>query len=478
MSRQTQRKGIGVDFGTTNSIAAWFDGVKVHLVGLENTGPVMPTATYLDQALKTCTGEEAVNRYIEDNRDRMVELTPEIIGQASLLVSEGNPDDPFSQPETASTAIYGLPMNDRGLKGRLFRGIKRLLGNADIKRLLVFDHPFRLVALMTPVMLRIRKSLEAEAGEVSGGVHLGYPVNFEGRDPFHNNLAMSRLAEAYQHAGFSNMSFYPEPLAATVSFFHDQPHTASGNVLTVDFGGGTLDLSVVHYQGVSFEVLATAGLPIGGDHIDQVIFRELLFPLLGKGEVWNRVKDGQEISSKFPFEEFEDRLIHWPVTYTLNQSHYRAKVLDCIRHGGEIAEKFQRLDDLISHNYSYLVFQAIKDAKAALSSAEETILDIPELDISVTFTRDMLETMMSDMLLQFREIIESVIADAGLGRDSIDLVIRTGGSSLIHAVKKTLLDMFPGRVTEHDPFSSVAAGLAIASYYNYQHRSESQSPLE
>jgi hypothetical protein len=34
-------------------------------------------------------------------------------------------------------------------------------------------------------------------------------------------------------------------------------------------------------------------------------------------------------------------------------------------------------------------------------------------------------------------------------------------------VKDLLESYFPGKVTEHDPFTSVAAGLAIASYHGY-----------
>jgi len=43
----------------------------------------------------------------------------------------------------------------------------------------------------------------------------------------------------------------------------------------------------------------------------------------------------------------------------------------------------------------------------------------------------------------------------------IDLVLRTGGSSLIPAVKDILENQFAGKVVEHDPFTSVAAGLPL-----------------
>ena len=56
---------------------------------------------------------------------------------------------------------------------------------------------------------------------------------------------------------------------------------------------------------------------------------------------------------------------------------------------------------------------------------------------------------------------------AGLDAGAIDIVLCTGGSSLIPAVRGILEDHFSGRVVEHDPFTSVAAGLAIASYTDW-----------
>ncbi len=463
--------GVGIDFGTSNSAAAWYDGRQVVLVELEADDAIMPTAMHLDRQLKTTTGKGAVDQYIDENRDRIVELTPELIAKSALLTGEADAEDPHSEAEVSSSSVYGQPWVDRGMPGRLFRGVKRLLGNQSIRRLLVFDHAFRVVALITPILLRIRTSIEQVLPEPFGEAHFGHPVWFEGSDQHRNELAFSRLQEACHHAGIPRLSFYPEPVAATLSYLHDEPGPDQGRVLTVDFGGGTLDLSVIEFRGLSFKVLSTAGMSLGGDHIDQLIFEKLLFPLLGKGETWRRVKDGTLIENEFPFDEFADRLLNWAVTYTLNQNRYRAKVADCIRQGGEAAVKFERLDDLITHNYCYLVFQAIKDAKARLSSVDETVLDIPELDLAIEFTRDGLESIMAGMLQQIDGIVDRAAADASCRLEDIDIVIRTGGSSQIAAVRELLERKFPGRVTEHDPFTSVAAGLAIASYHQYQFKS-------
>ena len=285
--------GLGIDFGTSNSAVAWCDGKEVVLLELDGSDQIMPTALHLNRDLITTVGQPAVEKYIEENRDRIVELTPEIIAKSSMVTSAAESSNPVSQAEISSRDVYGQPWVDRGMPGRLFRGVKRLLGNASIRRLLVFDYPFRIVALVTPILVQIREKIEARLG-ASGSlnVHLGRPVLFEGHGSLSNDLALSRLSEASKYAGIQELSFYPEPVAATLSYLHDKKGLEHGRVLTLDFGGGTLDLSVVTFNDLTFDVLSTAGLPIGGDHIDQLIFEHLLFPLLGKGEVWRRMVDG------------------------------------------------------------------------------------------------------------------------------------------------------------------------------------------
>ena len=462
------RIGVGIDFGTTNSTAAVFDGENVSLIGLESDSPIMPSATYIDADLQTITGQAAIDRYIEGNTGRTVELVPEVIGRATLAVGAADPSG--QRPaETLTHAVYGASMIDTGLRGRLFRGTKRLLGNERVQRLMVFDHPFRLVALITPILLRIRQELETAGIDVSSAC-VGHPVNFEGRDVERNEVALSRLGEAYGHAGVKDHRFYPEPIAAAVSFLHEKPAAAGDVILTVDFGGGTLDFCVLERRsGSDFSVVATHGIALGGDHIDQRIFSRLLFPLLGKGERWRRRgTDRQEIETQFPFEDYEDLLLNWAVTYLLNQNRYTTPVLECISQGGEARLKFRRLRELIQQNYSYLAFQGIKDFKAELSFADSAVLDIAEIDIEAALTRVEFEDVIDDSLTRVEQAVLETIQRANIVANDVDIVLRTGGSSLIPAVHHLLNNHFPERVVDHDPFTSVAAGLAIADYHDYQ----------
>ena len=459
------RLGIGIDFGTTNSAAAVYDGEQVTLIQLEREDPIMPSATYIDRDLQTVTGLEAIESYITDNTGRTVELVAEVIGQATLAVGAADPEG-RKAVDTLTQNVYGEPMKDTGLQGRLFRGTKRLLGNKDVRRLMVFDHPFRLVALITPILLRIKHAFDAASADASSGC-VGHPVTFEGRDEHRDQLALSRLGEAYGYAGVKEHRFYPEPIAAAVSFLHDHPDADGETVLTVDFGGGTLDFCVLRrLPGNTFDVVTTHGIALGGDHIDQRVFRKLIFPLLGKGERWRRRGTDREIETLFPFEDYEDLLLNWAVTYLLNQNKFTTPVLDCIAQGGDAVLKFRRLREVIQNNLSYVLFQGIKDFKAELSDVDETVLDIPEADIEVRLTRGEFEELIADLLDRVDEAVRVAIGKSGLAASDIDIVLRTGGSSLIPAVHDMLNEHFPGRVVNHDPFTSVAAGLAIADYHD------------
>lgn len=465
--------GVGLDFGTSNSAVAWFDGESLHRVRLQQDGPILPTAIHLDRSYAALVGSAAIERYVEENRGRRVELVAEVIGESASSIGGNNTGDDISGLETQRNVVYG-PLYDRTLPGRLFLGLKRLLGDPDIERLSVFERNYRIVALLTPILTHMRECTERDLPPPLPAIHAGRPVVFEGRVDDRNSVAVTRLTEAYEHAGFKVAEFYPEPVAATLSWLHGARRQERGIALTVDFGGGTLDLAAVRFDGPRFDVLATHGMALGGDRIDQLIFEQMLFPELGKGERWVREVDGRVVDTLFPFHEYESSLINWPITFLLNQNYTRAMVVDRIARGGVGVEKFQRLLDLISFNYSHNCFQAIRRAKVALSTQAQTLIDIPELNLTVPFSRTQLDVILAPVLAGTRECIDIVLARAGIAPGGVDVVIRTGGTSEIVAVRRLLEDLFPGRVEGHDPFTSVACGLAIANWRSQVERNRSE----
>ena len=236
-------------------------------------------------------------------------------------------------------------------------------------------------------------------------------------------------------------------------------------MLTVDFGGGTLDLCVMKLvSGSGFEVVATHGLGLGGNHIDQLLLRKRIFPLIGEGGHWNKRTEQSEARARFPFEDFAPLLLNWAVSHQLNQNRFTSVIEQAIQGGGDDVPAFQRLKDYVRQNLGFVVFQAIGECKIALSESGQTLLDIPELDISRPIKRSEFEWLIDDLLEQFSQAVHRTLEIAGLDSEAIDLVLRTGGSSEIPAVIDLLDCFFPERVVRHDTFGSVSKGLAILSY--------------
>ena len=123
---------------------------------------------------------------------------------------------------------------------------------------------------------------------------------------------------------------------------------------------------------------------------------------------------------------------------------------------------------MITNNYSYLVFQEIRKAKAAISATDFSQIDIPELDLTIDISRADFDGIISGILHEIETTIDEVLKRSNIGPNEITIVVRTGGSSQIASVKAMLGKKFPNKVVEHNPFTSVAIGLAIASYYDLE----------
>src|SRR5690606_17278527 len=130
---------------------------------------------HLDRAYAALVGGTAIDRYVEENRGRRVELVAELIGESASSVTGNESGEDISRLQTNRETVYG-PLQDRTLPGRLFLGLKRLLGDPEIERLSVFERHYRLVALLTPILLHIRGALERELAPPLPPLHAGRPV--------------------------------------------------------------------------------------------------------------------------------------------------------------------------------------------------------------------------------------------------------------------------------------------------------------
>ena len=115
-------------------------------------------------------------------------------------------------------------------------------------------------------------------------------------------------------------------------------------------------------------------------------------------------------------------------------------------------------------NLAYTVFQAIERAKVALADEEHAEIVVDELDLCVPPDSDTLDSIVGPLIDEAAAALDAVLDAADVEADRLAVVVRTGGSSRLRAATRLLEDRFPGRLVEHDPFTSIAAGLAIASW--------------
>jgi len=452
MTAAPRRVGIGVDFGTTNSSVALFDGKNTVPVDfpLEDSD-IVPSAIYFQRGrlARPILGSDAVDTYIRENENRVVQLSQEDLGELQMFVAD----------QTFTFQIHAL--TDKDLPGRLFRSLKRWLGDRTIESIPIFQKRVPTVALITPILSHLALAFGLTDED---RVYMGRPVRFGGDD----EIAQERLGKSAAEADYKDIVFYPEPVAAAVSYLRNKAVSADGTYLCFDFGGGTLDLCVLDASGGEFAVRSTHGIPLGGDLIDQLIYKRKLFPELGDGcPLTMECMDGSKKTYRFRLYQYEEGLLNWQLAYRLQQPDLMAPVAKNLKLEGETGLKFWRLHTIIRRNYSYRVLRAIEEAKIRLSDNTQTTIEIPELKLSVPIKRSEFDTYLKDYLEEIDECVRTALDDAEASPSDICGVVCTGGSSRIPVVQAHLTNTLGQPVEEHDVFSGVAAGLAIADYHGY-----------
>jgi hypothetical chaperone protein len=454
--------GVGIDYGTSNSSVAAFDGETLRMLEIDAgaaSREVMPTALYLDRKLAGTVGQAAIDRYIRENAGRRVTLEREQVGQIEIHVASTD-ESQYLGGDGISFEAQVHAFTDQGLPGRLFRGVKRWLGTEKLDRLRVFDGRYRLVALVTPVLLHMAEAARASTART----YVGRPVHYESGGPGADEVAARRMREACGHAGLHDFALHPEPIAAALSYLHRHADAQPRVVLAFDFGGGTLDFALIRARGRDFEILATHGIGFGGDEINRILYRAKVFPELGEGLFQHIPIDDHVQRVRFPFDIFAERLLNWSLAFELNRTELCELIGQGMRESAEARRKLGRLFELVTRNQAYLVIQAIERAKVELSSRDATAIQLEELDLDVPLQRRELEALLEPGLARIDRCIDELLERADLGAEAVDVVVRTGGSSHIPVVIARLDARFPGRVVAHDPFTSIAAGLAIAAF--------------
>jgi hypothetical chaperone protein len=442
---------LGIDFGTTNSAIALYDDGKLTpvIVGAEEENPdVLPSLIYITREGDTIAGMPAARAYLQRETGRPVKWERRYVGTLDMLVSSGG-----SSPILVTEEIW--VQIDVAANGRLLQSIKSALRDPAYEGSYIFDRWYTLDELIAVVLEALKVAAETQLGKPCDGIVMGRPVKFSD-DPEIDARASEILYKAARWVGFENISFEMEPVG--VSYLHHISSPARHTALVFDFGGGTLDLTVARLGGDARpEILAQRGVLVGGDDLDMRIMQSLL-KYFGQGST----VDG------YPFpHDMLDLLLKWQTMPEISRPQYMERIREFRRPSKPQA--VEALKTLVTQNVGYKLFTEIERVKKALSTSIIEKLDFSHgaIQIREVITRNQFEGMIEAEIAKVEEGIWDVVDQSGLAPGEIDVVLRTGGSSLVPAFINMLERIFgEGKVRDVAPLVSVVGGLAIAAQEN------------
>ena len=412
-----QNTTLGIDFGTSNSAMAVRVGAgPARMVALEGGAPTLPTALFFNaEDQRTHFGRDAVAQYLA------------------------------------------------GTEGRLMRSLKSLLGSALLQdQTVVHGHSVSYQDIIGMFLRMLAHKACDELGGLPAQVVMGRPVHFVDDDPVRDRQAEAALRQAALDAGFAEVSFQLEPIAAALDY--EQRIDRESLVLVVDIGGGTSDFTVVRLgperqaraERVS-DVLATTGVHVGGTDFDRRLSLDLLMPLLG---FRHKGPTGREVPSRVFFDLSTWHLIQWL---------YSPKALrdaQNLRPDYADARMHERLMHVLRERLGHRLADTVEQAKIAASLADAhapMALGWIEAGLEATVTPQGLAQFLAQPLAQVVACAGECVRQAGLGPQGVDAIYLTGGSSALRPLRQALRAAFPGTPqVEGDLFGGVAAGLAVS----------------
>ena len=417
MVRGSGNDALGIDFGTSNSAVSYkaADGLA-RLVPLEGTLTAMPTAVFFNsEDHSTHFGREAISLYLAGVEGRLMRSLKSLLG--SQLLDE-------------ETAIGGGVISFRAV-------IARFLGELRGRASRHLDHaPKRVV--------------------------IGRPVYFVDDDPERDKRAQEALAQAAATAGFEQVSFELEPIAA--AFDYERRVERESLVLIVDIGGGTSDFTVVRLgpgrMAVSDrapDILATAGVHIGGTDYDQKLNLEQVMPLLGFRHLG---PSGREVPSPTFLDLSSWHLIHWMYTPKMTRQARN------LRSSYTITTLHDRLMTVLEHRLGHMLASKVEEAKIASSVHDRSAtIDLPQVEAGLCAVLDApdMARHLAALMERVVECAAGCVARAGLKASELDAIYLTGGSSSLRPFQQLLRQRFPATpIVEGDLFGGVASGLVYA----------------
>jgi hypothetical chaperone protein len=444
---------IGLDFGTTTTVASVFDGQTLRLIPLDRSEPtptIMRSVLLVSRAGEVMVGRTAIDHYNTSNVGRAVEYQDVGLGILQMHFAD----------MTITRDIYAVV--DANAPARLFQSLKTALRDPSYTSTDVFGTRWSVEEIVATFLREVRQRVEEYLGEPVTGVTIGRPVHYTDT-PEGDTLVVERMRRACELAGLPSVTFLEEPVAAAYAF--KQQLAKPQSVFVFDFGGGTLDTTVLLLApNEQPEVLATGGVSIGGDLLDSRIVTGALLPYFGAGATLG--------PHKRPLPAFIlEQLADWQSIAELNRPSTWTLVEQAIEAANRPRE-LRALRALVRQNYGLPLYTAVEQAKRQLSSDLAATIEMAFEDLSFAHElgRIEFERLIGPEMRAIAACVDQTLRDAGANPADIDVAVRTGGSSRIPRCVRLLAERFGAeRLHAMDSFTSVGAGLGVAAWESTRH---------
>jgi hypothetical chaperone protein len=406
-----------IDFGTSNSAVAVPDAAdSMRLIELEPGQRTMPTAVfYFAEGLHDADGP------------------PRAFGRAAV-------------------AAY-----IDGHDGRLMRSMKSILGSPLIEQ--TTDVGGGRGARYSDIVAGYLRRLRRQASEPTRVV-LGRPVFFVDGEPERDATAQAQLEACARAAGFHEVHFQYEPIAAAFDFEQQARHEQI--VLVADIGGGTSDFSIVRVGPERMarlarrdDILASHGVHIAGTDFDRHIELAGLLQEFGYRATG---PSGRELPSGVFFD-----LATW---HLINTCYAPLRVAEWRNMKSWFSDVRQhaRLMTVLEERLGHELAARAEGAKIAISGGADTTVDLSHVEPGLVLPLSE-KTAVDALRADLDRIITTAhetVSLAGLKAEQIDALYFTGGSTGLRLLVDGMAAGFPAaaRVTG-DRFASVATGLGL-----------------
>lgn len=417
---------IGLDFGTTNSAIAVADA-----------GNKATLASFAD-------GDNTITNF------RSILYFP-LRDRTSTVKAETK-----AGPEAISSYL------EADSKGRLILSIKSYLASRLFTSTQINGRSFTLEDLIAIILRRLRTTVVEQFGIDATSVVLGRPVRFAGADTEADEaLALDRLRSAAELAGFSEVAFELEPVAAAYQYETQLDHDEL--VLIGDFGGGTSDFTLAQLgpgrkRTGRNPVVGTSGVAIAGDTFDSRIMMNLVAPKLGLGTHY--VSLGKELP--VPVWLYS-QLSSWHRTFFLKDPKTMS-VLREVKNQASEPDKVAALIHIIAENLGYALYRAVESTKVGLTANEDAAFEFTHGAVNLADTLECwrFESWIQADMQNIATCVKGLFSQHNVSYGDVGSVFLTGGSSFVPYVRRFFAKTFGShKLKGGEELTTVAKGLAL-----------------